>query len=78
MNPLKNSQTVTIEKTGKRWKAAQLVSILFMVIGGVVCMIGAPDDVDDSTALLYFGAVIFFIGLASLLATKIAVWWYHG
>jgi hypothetical protein len=59
---------VTIEKTGKSWKAGMLVfSMLFFL--GIVVAVGGSGEAGGGIAV--FGAVGY-------LAAKIGAWWHHG
>jgi len=59
--------TVTIEKTGKKWKKLTVI--------GAGCIVGGL------LGLALFGpigALLFLIGLPVLIYTSIGKWWHHG
>lgn len=68
----------TIERTSKRWKAQQAISLIVMLMGVAVFLVSAkshPDQIDfpkvGSVIAVVFGLIWFmFVG--------IAIWWNHG
>lgn len=62
-----------IEATGKKWKRAQLLGALVMVLGMCVAIIDPMDKVK-----LDAGIQIAVIGLVALLAARTGAWWNHG
>ena len=68
--------TQTIEQTGKRWKAVQLVGGLVMVLGVGMCSLMPRGG--DYEAQMTAGVGLLAIGLVVLIAGRLGAWWYHG
>jgi hypothetical protein len=68
VKPSKKIQTITIEKTGKRWKAYKLVGVVLILIAiPMMCAghIGA-------------GVLIGIVGITLYITSRAGAWWYHG
>jgi hypothetical protein len=73
--------TVTVEATGKGWKAIQGIGCLG-VLGGIV-LIGIASSTIDPAAkgpspIGGIGAMCFLLGLPVYLFGRIGAWWFHG
>jgi hypothetical protein len=62
-----SSHTQTIEKTGKTWKAGQLVGGLIMIVALASCVSSQEG-----------GGDLFVLGIIVWLGSRIGGWWYHG
>lgn len=67
---------VIIEKTGKGWKLAKLISVIILILGLLlfsrILKAGGLND-----PLTWLGFCLALIGFISLLASKFGAWWYH-
>jgi len=61
--------TQTIEQTGKKWKAIQLLAALLIAVGVALVFFQQPPIIC---------AVVIVVGLLSWLVGSIGAWWYHG
>ncbi|MCK4873004.1 MAG: hypothetical protein KAS72_09785 [Phycisphaerales bacterium] len=70
----------TIEKTGKVWKAQQLLSALVTLIG--VCLIAGELSLngaeDASGERLAIAVLMIAGGLLWFITARILAWWFHG
>lgn len=72
---------VTIQRTAKRWKSLVLVAVLIMLLGAILAVIDItanfayPDRIGD---LAIPGAIVFALGITTLLAARLLIWWHHG
>ncbi len=67
-------QVQTIERTGKSWKACQLVGAIGLMISVGACMTSGGFDADGSEQYIFlagFSGLLFIIG-------RVGGWWYHG
>ena len=62
------SEHVTIEKTSKALKGAQLLAVLVMILGIGGCAAGSKP----------FGSPMFMIGFATYALVRFSIWWNHG
>jgi hypothetical protein len=72
-HPMK--RPTTIEATGKKWKATQLLSALLVIVGFIIFGIiitGEPGGAPPALGLL-----LVFVGLIGYVARKIGAWWHH-
>jgi len=60
--------TVTIEKTGKKWKAIKAAGALAFIAGFATAAAGAIE----------VGCTILLFGIAAYLFGRIGAWWFHG
>ena len=58
----------TIEQTGKKWKAGQLVGAFMMVAAPVSLALESPT----------LAIALFFFGLAVYVGFRVGAWWGHG
>ena len=70
-----DSPVQTIEATGKKWKAAQLIAVLVMIVGAPVIIAGASNE---SFTFIRIGTLMFAGGLVAFLLARIGAWWHHG
>src|SRR5262245_27946129 len=68
---------ITVEQTGKRWKAAELLFAM-LTIGGCVTTIASTSGGDHSTTSMVIGAASFWIGLIGFVVARVGAWWQHG
>ncbi|MFH0981679.1 MAG: hypothetical protein V2A79_09090 [Planctomycetota bacterium] len=67
----------TIEKTGKIWKAIQLLSACAMIIGiPMVCssVSSGPSASPPSPV----GILLALLGFLGVIVGRVGAWWYHG
>ena len=64
----------TIEKTGKGWKAAQLLGVLAMVGG---CSVAISTG-QDSPEALTTSVTTAMVGFGVFVIARIGAWWKHG
>lgn len=65
-------KATTVEQTGKKWKALQLLGVVLILIGlPLSCQTTAGQT--NWTAGIPLG-----LGMLSLLVASVAAWWYHG
>lgn len=64
----------TIELTSKRYKKRYLYSALVMLVGFITASTGFSEN--DTTAGP-IGIIIFMVGIAFIIITKIQIWWHH-
>lgn len=65
----------TIEKTGKKLKAQQLIS-LFLFAAGFIVTLAIQDKPDSLTPVIFTG--IAALGLGWYIIIQIKIWWHHG
>ncbi len=65
--PITAPRVMTIEKTGKKLKAAQIVAVLISLAGLATCCGGSEH-----------GAIGFVLGIVVFIVVKILAWWKHG
>jgi multidrug efflux pump subunit AcrB len=58
----------TIERTGKKWKALMLISVLMTIAGFIAFFGNQPHP----------AVVLFPLGIVFLVISKIGAWWFHG
>jgi len=75
--PQNPAKAVTIEATGKQWKAGQLIFAAVMVLGIATCSVGAGMTPSDN-GTLSTGMVLLVVGFAGIVGCKIGAWWHHG
>jgi hypothetical protein len=80
----------TIEKTGKKWKAVQLVGVLMMLIGVIGLVVSCAGVYADpfgegggpSTRMKaifsVLGGVLASCGVVTTIIGRVGGWWYHG
>lgn len=66
----KPSSATTVEQTSKQLKLNQAIAVVAMIVGGIVV---ASADGDGKNV----GVLLFVIGLAWYVITRIRVWWHH-
>ena len=66
--------TQTIELTGKKYKKNLIYSVLAILFGSVLVIIGGANE---SSGAMVFGSLIAFVGLIQLLHTRYLIWWHH-
>jgi len=72
---------VTIQRTAKRWKFLVLIAVLIMLLGAMLAVIDIagnfayPDRIGD---LAIPGAIVFALGIATLVLARVLIWWHHG
>ena len=65
----KHKEVVTIQATGKQYKAMEVVGVIGMLTGTVSCVISkSPGG---------FTAFFLFAGLALYIAGRFGAWWHH-
>lgn len=71
---------VTIEKHGKSLKLQQLLSILTLVLGIILVVVGSQQIGQDGAiaASTVNGVLTTFGGVVWLVVVKILMWWHHG
>jgi uncharacterized membrane protein HdeD (DUF308 family) len=60
-------ETVLIEQTAKKWKAAKLIGVVLFVIGGVALVV-KPNA---------FTFLILLAGVAIYCYGRFGAWWFH-
>lgn len=68
-------KTQTVEQTGKSWKLQQLLSVLCIVVGATLTMVGYQTQ---ARAIGAIGAVLLLAGFAWYAFARIGAWWFHG
>ena len=63
---------VTVEQTGKGWKAAKLTAVVLVVVG--IAVVGSDPEGEMAMA----GSLAFVGGLLLLLVAIVGAWWCHG
>lgn len=69
-------KTILVERTSKRLKMQTLLSILTLLAGIVLTLLGATAE-NASPVILTAGVVGILCGLVWLAVTKCRVWWNH-
>lgn len=70
-------RTQTIQATGKRWKAAQAIGGLVMIVGGSFFVAGLLQAVSaDAAAYGLLAAAL--LGGPVYAAGRLGAWWFHG
>lgn len=72
-NPM---QPVIIERTGKKWKLAKLISWL-VFIAGVIMAIGGAGNGGFENPITGMGITLAFFGFIALLIARFGSWWNH-
>ncbi len=62
----------TVERTSKQLKLHQVVSVLFIIVGGV--WVYSASNAGTSPGV---GAWFLGIGLVWYIVTRIRIWWHH-
>ena len=68
-------QTMTIERTNKKWKLMQLWSLGLLLIGPMVLVLGAKSMADGA---VFGGALMFVVGGILRYVAKVGAWWTNG
>lgn len=63
-----------LEFTSKAYKLQLLLSTL-LIVGALFLII--PGYIDNRPDLLYFGEIVFSIGVVWKIAVRVLVWWNH-
>lgn len=72
---------VTIERTAKSLKLQQLMGLACIVLGLVLVAAGAstePEGSKEVSGSMLAGGMLFLVGLAWRLVTRMRIWWNHG
>lgn len=75
---------VTTQRTGKLWKAAQIVGGLFLLAGGPMMILSATTALEagtgsqSTTGVFALGLLFVVVGLPTLLLARLGAWWFHG
>jgi len=64
----------TIELTGKKYKKNLIYSVIAIIVGFVIVLVGGGNNSDGA---MVFGGLIAFVGLIQLFHTKYLIWWHH-
>lgn len=76
-----STQTITIQRTSKKYKAAGCLGNLTFIVGEVWCVAVFMTNVDrvPSEMISYAKpAIVLCAGLLIRYAAKILAWWNHG
>lgn len=65
----------TVEQTGKRWKAQQLLAVLLVCISVVVIIAGGAST---SVGAEVAGSLMLAAGAIWFVVARIGAWWHHG
>ena len=65
----------TIQLTGKKYKAQQLLGVVALLLGLVILMAGLASNGSGATV---FGTILMVGGLIWYLVARILAWWQHG
>ena len=63
---------VTIQQTGRRYKAAQLAGVI-LALAGVIALTTAPH-----TIVGVLGVIVLLAGFGLFIYARIGAWWRHG
>ena len=76
----RNIAEITIEQTGKKWKAWKAFFVLLLLVGVISFVIGfSHNDLssDKGSGYIAFGFIGAVIGLFGTLYVNLMVWWHH-
>jgi len=79
--PMPVTGHVTIEKTKKSLKLQKLLSFVSIVLGITLVFAGmnsAGPESKEPSSLLMTGSLLFVLGLAWWIITRMRIWWNHG
>jgi len=68
---------VTTQKTSKKWKFLQLISVLSIIVG-LVCVFSNIGDGKEPGAALGLGILAIIGGFILFIIARIGAWWFHG
>jgi hypothetical protein len=66
---------VLIEKTSKKYKAAQLFGLAAMLLAMPMAGMGT---IYYSPGMIFFAGALFFGGMLEIMAVNAIIWWQHG
>jgi protein-S-isoprenylcysteine O-methyltransferase Ste14 len=70
--PIRKTKPTIIEQTAKKWKGAQLVGVLLLLLGFMQSIVLMDPSRPSQT-----GPLLILIGLTLYLAAKAGAWWHH-
>lgn len=69
---------VTVQQTRKRIKVQRPFAFMTLVLGVILCLVAANDDVESSKWwTLGNGFLTTFAGVVWLSGLRLAKWWHH-
>lgn len=82
---VRQSSTITTQRTGKLWKAAQLLGFLGLIVGVGMIVVGASagpaassQGAAEGVPTLPLGILTFVGSLGTIIAARVGAWWFHG
>ena len=73
--------TVTVEATGKKWKALQFLGPLAVIFGIIMLIIALATMNGEpiiGVILLVLSIILIVGGIIASFIGRIGAWWYHG
>jgi hypothetical protein len=69
------SSTQTIERTGKPYKAMQLIGVLCLCAGVISCVAQVNNPQPEASLSM---PLLFVLGIVLTVGGKVLGWWHHG